>query len=362
MSSQSHRSSAEIEREVETTRAGLTNTVEELKDRMSPTRVLDQVVDFASEHGGREVIDNVGGAVRSNPIPALLIGAGIAWLLATKATGARSERTQLAGMRRRGGTPRWPEQHDWGEEDLEDHVPSANGVGRAAAAVGTAASNTAYRAASAVSSAASDAYETVAGAAGKAASVVGDAAYSAGRSAGDTALSYGRSASGTAYEYGRKTADRALAHAEDYWRTGQRNVGGVFEQQPLVAGAIGLAIGAALGAAIPSTDVENRMMGEGADELKLRARELAAEQYESVKETAGQLYEGVRNEAAALSPVPGAIAGQVERAVAAAANAGNAAKESVEEALGDSGAERAPVGGPHPVSSPVGKVGTTKAS
>jgi hypothetical protein len=324
---------------------------------------LDQVVDFASEHGGREMIDGVGSAVRTNPIPALLIGAGIAWLLATKATGAPSESTTLSGMRRRRGTPRWPEQHDWGDEDPQDYAAEASGVRRAAAAVGAAASKSAGQAAAVVGKAASGAYDTAAGAAGKAASVVGEAMSSAGRSVGDTALSYGQSVSESAYEFGRKSAGRALPNAEDAWRTSQRSVGGVIEQQPLVAGAIGLAIGAALGAAIPSTDVENQLMGERADELKLRARELVTEQYETVKETAGQIYEDVRSEAATLSAVPAEIAGQVAGRVATAAtNAGNAAKDSVDEALGGSGVEKeAPAGGSK-ADSTAGKVGGTKVS
>jgi hypothetical protein len=61
------------------------------------------------------------------------------------------------------------------------------------------------------------------GAAGQAASAVGQAACSAGRSAGDAGCSYGRAA-----------AERAV---EDAWDYGSRNIGGVIEQQPLVAGA-----------------------------------------------------------------------------------------------------------------------------
>lgn len=437
MSSDRDKSSAEIEREVESTRAGLTATLDELKDRLSPGHLFDQVLDFSKDSGGSEFMSSIGSAVRANPIPVLLIGAGIAWLL-TSGGGARQRYIEddetgetPAQARRRARSRRQP---DWADEDPEfaelesaarrgrrgrfaraedttegafhaavDGAEDAAGgiasrarefgsraeragaeawdsateagsrlggeaagvAARTATAVGSAAANLAGQAASVVGQAAASAYDTVTGAAGQAASTVGQAAYSAGRSAGDAAYTFGRSAGGEVYSYGRTAAERAIDSVEDAWRNGQRNIGGIIEQQPLVAGAIGLAIGAALGAAIPSTNAENRLMGDHADELKRRARELATEQYANVKETAGQLYEDVRDEAATLSAVPGEIAGQVaERVVAAATSAGNAAKESVDEALGGSGSEKKPpMGGPSKATPPsAGKMGTAKAS
>ncbi len=76
-----NRSSADIEREVERTRARLSDTLDELRDRMSPGQVVDQLVDYARDTGGGEFVRNLGRSMRDNPLPILLIGTGIAWLM-----------------------------------------------------------------------------------------------------------------------------------------------------------------------------------------------------------------------------------------------------------------------------------------
>ncbi|WP_237217721.1 DUF3618 domain-containing protein, partial [Falsiroseomonas oryziterrae] len=81
------RSAAEIEREVERNRARLVNTAEELKERVSPSQLADQMVEWVRSSGGREFAGNLGASLRDNPLPVLMIGAGIAWL----AFGGRSE-------------------------------------------------------------------------------------------------------------------------------------------------------------------------------------------------------------------------------------------------------------------------------
>ena len=75
------RSAAEIEREVEQTRAGLTNTLDELRERASPGQLFEQALDYARSSGGNEFVRNLGTSVRDNPLPLLLIGAGIGWLM-----------------------------------------------------------------------------------------------------------------------------------------------------------------------------------------------------------------------------------------------------------------------------------------
>jgi len=69
------------------------------------------------------------------------------------------------------------------------------------------------------------------------------------------------------------------------------------QDQPLIAAGLGLAIGAALGAALPETEMENRALGERADEVKARAREAAAEQVEKAKHVAERTYEAAKEEA-----------------------------------------------------------------
>ena len=57
-------------------------------------------------------------------------------------------------------------------------------------------------------------------------------------------------------------------------------------EEPLVAAGIGIALGAIIGALLPSTDLENRTMGERSDALKSDAIATAREQWQHGKEIA----------------------------------------------------------------------------
>jgi len=72
------RSPAEIEREIEATRASLVSTVSEIERRLTPGRILDDMLDGALN--GRDRHDFVE-LVRRHPIPVALVGAGLVWLL-----------------------------------------------------------------------------------------------------------------------------------------------------------------------------------------------------------------------------------------------------------------------------------------
>jgi hypothetical protein len=82
--------------------------------------------------------------------------------------------------------------------------------------------------------------------------------------------------------------DRASSSAEPYaeWQQ-ERSAGGLiraqdkladlFEQQPLLLGALGIAIGAGIAASMPLSDIENRLAGDAADTVRDRAGELWSE-------------------------------------------------------------------------------------
>jgi hypothetical protein len=73
--------SARLEREVEKTRWQLSGTLDELRDRMTPGRVVDQVIDYTRDSPAAEFFRNLGREVRQNPLPVMLVGIGITWLL-----------------------------------------------------------------------------------------------------------------------------------------------------------------------------------------------------------------------------------------------------------------------------------------
>lgn len=79
-----------LEREVDQARARLGSTVSELSDRLSPGELIDQALGMAREHGG-EFGRNLGAQVKDNPIPMILAGVGISWMMMSSGHPARAQ-------------------------------------------------------------------------------------------------------------------------------------------------------------------------------------------------------------------------------------------------------------------------------
>src|SRR3954464_8651015 len=74
------RHSEQLERETERTRAEISATLDELRARLSPGQVLDQLLDYASDSSGGTFYRNLQQQVVPNPLPVTLVGLGLAWL------------------------------------------------------------------------------------------------------------------------------------------------------------------------------------------------------------------------------------------------------------------------------------------
>ena len=70
-------------------------------------------------------------------------------------------------------------------------------------------------------------------------------------------------------------------------------------RDPVLASMMTAAIGLVVGALFPTTETENRLMGEASDTVKERAAELAQEQLDKAKTVAQKALEEARNEAQA---------------------------------------------------------------
>ena len=123
---------------------------------------------------------------------------------------------------------------------------------------------------------------------GDAASSVSDRVSAAAGSVRDTASSLAE----TAMTAGRDALDGLSDATERSGRIvhdsskGIGNAMHLLSDQPLVMGAIGMALGAAFGSALPSTSVEDRLMGKQADDLKEQAKTAAARGLEEVQAVA----------------------------------------------------------------------------
>jgi hypothetical protein len=201
---------------------------------------------------GSDFIQDLGDAVRKNPLSAALIGMGVLWLF----SGSRP--VERAG--------------DFVRNTSLDRIPDAAG--------------TAYEAArSAVRSGTDAIGEHVASAK--------DAVRDGAARAFDNAARYGRDYADTASEY----VTSMPGTGTEIFNTVRSNLSDVFRAQPLALGAIGIAIGAGIAAALPATELETDYLGETSDTVKAKAAEFAAEQTDRVTTVAENVVEAVTEEA-----------------------------------------------------------------
>jgi Protein of unknown function (DUF3618) len=141
MKSQSER----LEREAAETRWQLAGTVEELRDRLTPGRVVDQVVDYTRDGPAAEFLRNLKREARENPMPLVLIGIGIAWLMLAS---SRTSRAAIASA-------------------ADSAARAANDIGTATSAAVNRASDWGRQTATRLSDRASNAASTVSNKAGE---------------------------------------------------------------------------------------------------------------------------------------------------------------------------------------------------
>lgn len=178
-------------------------------------------------------IHELGDAVRRNPVSTALIGMGVLWLFTGARTGERVSR--LA--------------HSAGFDRVPDVASDLVDAGRARIHD--------------VQDRISDGLSDVGA---KASSVVG-----AVRETGAAALDRVSGVSRELPERGTELFGAARAQVSE-----------LFEEQPLLLGALGLAIGAGIAASLPATTVEAELFGETSDDFKNQAREFVSHANERV--------------------------------------------------------------------------------
>jgi hypothetical protein len=73
----------EILAEIEQTRHEMDSTLTAIEQRLTPGQLVDQGIDYLRSSGANEFVQNLGGQVKSNPLPVALVGLGVAWLMAS---------------------------------------------------------------------------------------------------------------------------------------------------------------------------------------------------------------------------------------------------------------------------------------
>jgi ElaB/YqjD/DUF883 family membrane-anchored ribosome-binding protein len=228
----------DVEDRIAEDRARLDRTVSALQARLSPGQLLDQALDYVKSGGG-ETAGNLGRTVRENPLPVILTGVGLAWLMTSTSSSGRAA-----------GGPA-------GMHTGEDH----RRADAAAAALTQEAGETREKF-----------EERKTEARGRALKLQ--------RQAEETADAFRRrveeamsSLSSGTQERGRHVAASAGGTAGQV--RGQAS--SFLTEQPLIAAAAAVGVGALIGSLLPSTRMEQETFGETAEEVRRRAAHAAGD-------------------------------------------------------------------------------------
>lgn len=328
MTDMDHKTSAQLEREVEAQRSRVKSSIDQIQDRLSPGQMVDELLGYARNNGGGEFVANLGKSVTNNPLPVALLGVSLVWLMAKQ--GSPAAPASLATARPASAGSEWGAGDGTYGGRLEDGFEYATISGG-------------LRHSGEVTGSAGERYREFTDASGKKFRALSDAA---GNRAGNFIDEAGQTFHGFKDAAGERVHDirsqsgalmeTASGWASDTWdatseavkgvgariddgrqqlqqraadagsmiqqQTDQvsKTLLGVLHDQPLVGGALAFAVGAAIGATLPPTVQEDRLLGDAADKLKQQAGGVASEAYEAGKQQAAELYEQVSDKAADL--------------------------------------------------------------
>ena len=277
------RTSDEIERDITDERAQMANTISDLQKKFSVESIVTDLGGLLRGQGG-EFGRSISATVGRNPGAVVLVGVGLAWLFLGqngKSAGHKGRRHGLRHRNRHASDP-------WPDDDPSTEAPSPNddrfwyGDGRMLhnyRSQDPAPKRWPHIPADA-EQAAGGVMDKVRHAAGS----MGQAVTEVAGSLGDTAsglterLSHGletlsdeaRSRVLTA----RRAAHEARLSSEAVLGRATRAATTLFDDQPLVVGALAVALGAAFGGVLPHSKIEDDSLGNSSDQLFAEAQSL----------------------------------------------------------------------------------------
>jgi ElaB/YqjD/DUF883 family membrane-anchored ribosome-binding protein len=288
--------------DINTTRSRMDDTMDELGERMQPRHLLDELLGIfrrsndspdGSLHRAREKVTQsadaamhaVVDAVKQNPMPALLIGAGVAWMIyesrRERTTDLRAD-TELSAREREGirydpdlhydHPLEYPKAGDAIQNEWSDQGGSKLGEMK-----------------DKISDKASSAAENVK----EKLSDVGEQAREKLGNLKERASEKFQNVKERAGELSAKVGDRTRVA---YAKTRER-VATTADEHPLELGLVCLAAGVIAGLSLPTPNAVNRVAGPTADRLRQRAKETGEEMMEKTKRVARAATTAVKEEA-----------------------------------------------------------------
>lgn len=287
-------SADQIERDIHRTRSRMDEIADAIQDRLSVRALGGHFVDMLTAGAGVGSRRAIRG-IRENPVPAMLTGLAIAWLVADRAYSRRAP------------------AYDEGTEHGADPTRRADGstIGKAVHGVGETVRAAAHKAGDVASAARHQVTAAV--------SAAGEKASELGGKVRDTAAAAGEGVSMAAHR-AKEVAERAGRMAVD-----------AYDENPLVIGLAAFALGLVGGVAVPTTRAENRLMGRASRAVKDRAMEAGSQAVQTGKRMAAKAAEAAQASATEPGTAPdagGRLANVIEAAAGAAAG-------EVRQAAGD---------------------------
>ncbi|MBA3325358.1 MAG: hypothetical protein H0T41_08895 [Rhodobacteraceae bacterium] len=144
----------------------------------------------------------------------------------------------------------------------------------------------------------------------------------------------GRPASSGTVSGIRARAIKAGEHAAEASRAGGETLVDAIRRNPAIAGGASLLLGAALAAMLPRTRTEGRAFGEAAEDLRERARSLAAEGVEAGRRAIGAASDEAEAQNLTEAGARNAIRDGTDRVSGAIRDAADEVRDSVEGSAG----------------------------
>jgi ElaB/YqjD/DUF883 family membrane-anchored ribosome-binding protein len=261
--------------QIEQTRAEMGGTIDALKERLNPQRLVEQATDTIREatigraqDAASAAVDTARGtgmtlleSMKENPIPAALTGIGIAWLLmsARRPSPGQGSSDQRPTY---GYGPGYPEYGDLRSSRYPDSTTAHPVFDRAS----DMASRVQEKAGQFADQVQDKAGQIAGQIQGKAGQVVDQVQEKTGQIVDQV------------QEKAQQIAGRVQGQVSQLGTQGRQAVDSfpqMLRQNPLAMGAVAMALGMAAGLAVPETPQENRWMGELRDDFVQKAQHTA---------------------------------------------------------------------------------------
>jgi ElaB/YqjD/DUF883 family membrane-anchored ribosome-binding protein len=294
---------SELERQAESTRAELAQTVDALHNRVSPAALKADMRDYVRDRS-QHMMGRIDSFVRENPLQAAALAAGVAypfWQMARRMPAPLLLIGAGLALSRRNtgyGGSSYMQDPAYGDAgyDMSSSGPSVTEkMSGMASDMADTVKDAGHRMTDTVKDTGQRVTDTVKDAGQRVSDTVSDTVSSAREAASDTAARVTDRVS-TAYRSGVESAQHTAEQARTMMNQAVNTASDTMDRQPMLIGAVALALGGLLAAALPVTRQENRLMGSAADELKRRGTEMGTDALNRAKHVSDDLYRTTRDE------------------------------------------------------------------